>query len=117
MLLCSWRQTVSLIKLVDRKGGQAMRAAPKQVDLTPFIGDGGIVRTTKTIGSPAGGFTIVLPDRVQPSIKDTAYALVEPMDMIEIRSSEHPEKYAGQPLPLVMPRVCLNRGAHRVDRG
>lgn len=95
---------VTLFKLVQRKNGVAARyaGADRIVDLTPFLGEGCAISTQKSIRSPAGGFSLTFGDRVEASIRDTLYALIEPMDMIEIRMSRTPHLYAGQKLPLVM---------------
>lgn len=60
------------------------------IDLTPYMGEGGGVRTTKNVREPAGGFSITLADNVYTSkgdakFSESLYALIEPMDMIEIR--------------------------------
>lgn len=56
------------------------------IDLTPFLGDGGSVRTTKSVREPAGGFSITFMDKAQGGTSmETVYGLVEPMDVIEIR--------------------------------
>jgi hypothetical protein len=96
--------TVTLFKMIKRVNGVAQRYAGlrRQIDLTPFLGEGGVVRTSKSLGAPAGGFTISIPDQPDTVSGDTVYALVEPMDMIEIRMARQPEKYAGAKLPLVM---------------
>lgn len=96
--------TVTLIKLVQRTDGVAARyaAAQRQFDLTPYLGDGGSVTTVKNIRQPTGGFSISFGDKADPTTSDTIYALVEPMDMIEIRASRTPEQYVGGDLPLIM---------------
>lgn len=71
-----------------------------QIDLTPFVMDGGGVHTTKSVREPAGGFTITLNDRPHPVLGDSLYGLVEPMDFVEIRMRRGPA--AGGELPLVM---------------
>ncbi len=95
--------SVKLIKLVKRTQGVAARySPPNDFDLTPFLGEVGGVRTSKSIREPAGGFSISFADKKDPTKVDTVYALVEPMDMIEIRASRTPEKYSGQELPIIM---------------
>lgn len=95
---------VRLIKLVTRSDGVAARfsGADREVDLTPFLGERSIVRTTKSVREPAGSFTISIPDQPDPKTGDTLYALVEPMDMIEVRGARKPHFYSGQRLPLIM---------------
>ena len=56
---------VKLLKMVQRRGGTAERftAAEREIDLTPFLGDGGGIRTTKTIYEAAGGFALSFSDQ------------------------------------------------------
>jgi hypothetical protein len=95
---------VILLKMVKRTDGVAARytAAQRQIDLTPWLGDYGVVRTSKGIAEPAGVFTVVLTDKMHIDVMDSLYAFIEPMDVIEIRGSHSPEVYAGGPLPLLM---------------
>ena len=96
--------TVTLTRLVNRVSGMAVptTAAFKQIDLTPYLGTAGSVRTMKDINQAAGGFSVTFADRVNPEFGDTVYALCEPMDLVEIRASRSPQNYGGQTLPLVM---------------
>ena len=71
------------------------------VDITPFLGDAGSVRTTKGVDEPCGAFSIVFADRCSDTGADTVYALAEPMDMVEIRMARIPVGVGGTP-PLVM---------------
>lgn len=57
----------------------------RTVDLTPYLGDQGSVRVEKSTREPAGGFSVVFADKINPDAHDTVYGLVEPMDVIEIR--------------------------------
>jgi hypothetical protein len=59
----------------------------REVDLTPYLGDGSAVRVMKSVHEPAGAFSVSLPDQIDPEVLDTLYAVIEPMDMIEIRIS------------------------------
>lgn len=96
---------VTLTKLIRRSGeGVAERysGADRTTDLTPFLSEGGAIKVVKAIMEPAGAFTIAFADQPDPSILDTLYARIEPMDMIEIRGSREPHKTAGQQLPLLM---------------
>ena len=97
--------TVTLFKMIKRVNGVAQRYAGlrRQLDLTPLLGEGGAVRTSKNIqGQPAGAFSISFPDQPDTITGDTLYALIEPMDMIEIRMARSPGQYASSKLPLVM---------------
>lgn len=73
------------------------------VDLTPWLGDSGVVQTSKSVREPAGGFTITLADKSHPGLLDSIYALVEPMDLIEIKFCRDPSSYgSGKWPPIVM---------------
>ena len=95
---------VTLFKMIKRVNGVAQRYAGlrRQIDLTPYLGEGGAVRTSKSLSAPAGGFTISFPDQPDTTSGDTFYALIEPMDMVEIRMARNPGQYAGGKLPLIM---------------
>lgn len=82
----------------------------RSYDLTKWLGDTGSVRTSKSIRLPAGGFSITFADK---SLNDeTLYALVEPMDMVEIRFCHNPLDYAkpneGYRPPIVMRGLVSN---------
>lgn len=97
--------TVKLIKMVKRSGeGVAERysSAAREVDLTPHLSEGGGIKIVKSVREPAGGFVVTLADQVDLGTKDSLYARTEPMDVIEIRGSREPHRYAGQKLPLIM---------------
>lgn len=76
-------------KTVDGKAAVSARYEGKQeyIDLTPFLGDGSTVRTSKSVREPAGGFSISFMDKASESggKLESVYGLVEPMDGIEIR--------------------------------
>jgi hypothetical protein len=95
---------VTLIKMVQRTAGVAARytAADRTIDLTPYLGDAGVVRTQKSLTDPCGGFSVTFADKMEPKAQDSLYALIEPMDMIEIRAARRPELYVGGNLPLIM---------------
>lgn len=57
----------------------------KTVDLTPYFGDMGSVRVSKSVREPAGAFVLTFADKIDQDAQDTVYGLVEPMDVIEIR--------------------------------
>jgi hypothetical protein len=69
-------------------------------DITRFLADEGGLRTAKSVRDPVGGFSLVLRDQPLPGVGDSAYALIEPMDVIEIRMAH--ERSADGSLPLVM---------------
>lgn len=70
-----------------------------ELDLTPFLIDGGGLRTSRSVRDPAGTFSMSLNDR--PSRGDSLYGLIEPMDLIEIRFARLAVDRARR-LPLVM---------------
>lgn len=78
----------------------------KAMDLTDWLGESGMVRTSKSVREAAGGFTITLPDEAYIWPQETIYALVEPMDLVEIRFCHDPFEYAkpdeGYRPPVVM---------------
>ena len=97
--------SVTLTKMVKRSGeGVAERysGADRQVDLTPFLSEGGAVKVVKGIYDPAGAFTLAFSDQLDGPTQDSLYARIEPMDMIEIRGSREPHRFSGGKLPLIM---------------
>lgn len=97
--------SVTLTKMVKRSGegvSERYSGADRQVDLTPFLSEGGAVKVVKGVNDPAGGFTIAFSDQLDGPTQDSLYARIEPMDMIEIRGSREPHAFAGQKLPLIM---------------
>lgn len=92
-------------KTIDGKAAVSARYAGKaeSIDLTPFLGDGSMVRTSKSVREPAGGFSISFADKAQDNVGslETVYGLIEPMDLVEIRmwggTGARPAK-----LPIVM---------------
>ena len=108
--------SVKLVKAVKR--GDVVPGSPvaserysklDAIDLTPFLGDGGSVQVTKSVRDPAGGFNVTFRDSLGPDgkltkqVADTVSALVEPMDLIEIRMCQDSSIYsAGDWPPVVM---------------
>ena len=84
----------TLHKTIGRKtldGGEPVSVrfdrTDSRIDLSPYLGDGSSVMTSKSIREPAGGFTISLIDKPyenQASL-ESLYGVIEPMDFIEIR--------------------------------
>lgn len=68
------------------------------IDLTPMLGDGSSVSTTKSVRMPMGAFSIRIMDKPHAEFMETIYGLVEPMDIIEIRMAH---ESTGK-MPLVM---------------
>lgn len=87
--------SVDLFKTVTRSDGTiiALMGNFTYLNLTPYLTEGSLVTTNKAINNPNGGFTIRLADQIVPVFKDSIYAMIEPMDIIEIRMSR-----VGEPL-------------------
>lgn len=105
--------TVRLYKTISRQtisGGQVVssRYAGKSsyIDLTSFLGEGGSVRTSKSVKEPAGAFTITIMDKAEIEAAGTfesVYGLIEPMDVVEIRAwGGYGQMPIGSKLPIVM---------------
>lgn len=71
------------------------------IDIAPFLGDSGSVRTVKAVDDPCGGFSITFADRQNDEGGDTVYALASPMDQIEIRMARIPLGFSAK-CPLIM---------------
>lgn len=102
---------VRLIKTVRRKEFVAGVAADglrydqlRGINLTDYLGEAGAIHTSKSVRDPAGAFSITLADQAHQTLLETIYALVEPMDVVEIRMAHSPFEYrkAGKNLPIVM---------------
>lgn len=85
---------VRIIKAIKRVGDAA------GYDVTSHLGENGFVRVDKSTRDMAGGFSIQLADKA-PGALDTVYALVEPMDLVDIRFCHDGDEYSGKP-PVVM---------------
>lgn len=100
------RISVRLFKNISREsmaggdglGAQApasgrFKGADRVIDLTPFLGENGGVRTSKSVRSPAGAFNITLADQMymgKTRQMESLYGLIEPMDVVEIRIAHAP---------------------------
>jgi len=112
------RISVKLHKVIGRTtvgstpASERFQGTSRTIDLTPFLGESGSVRTSKSVRAPAGAFTVTLADRMFQQGEsgvaqmDSLYGLIEPMDVVEIRMAHEPHKYiySGFPdkLPIVM---------------
>jgi hypothetical protein len=99
--------TLTLYKTIGRQTvdgktpvSQRVLDTNQTIDLTPFIGESGSLRVTKSVRSAAGGFSLTLPDKpyVVKGSRESLYGLIEPMDMIEIRM-RHNQRSATDLLP------------------
>ncbi|KVX59330.1 hypothetical protein [Burkholderia cepacia] len=79
------------------------------MDLTPYLSEDGPVAVNKSVREPAGAFSFTLVDRPNGLFAETLYAMIEPMDIIEIRMARCVADYQGQSssgapyrLPIVM---------------
>jgi hypothetical protein len=72
------------------------------VDLTQYLGEHGSVRVQKSVRGGAGAFSIAFPDNIDIGILDSLYALIEPMDTLEIYMAGNAYQYAGVGLPIMM---------------
>lgn len=93
----------------ERFSGSAKR---QRIDLRPFLGEGAGVQTSKSVREPAGGFSITLVDRPDgdDGSFETLYAIVEPMDMIEIRARH------GTPTDPTKPPIIMRGFVSQVSR-
>lgn len=104
---------IRLIKTARRAliGGDISAAARYQdlaaIDLTPYLMEGAPVSVQQFIGGGAGTWSCVLADKMMPELRETLYAMIEPMDLVEIRMAHAPHEYGvaqggGFNLPIVM---------------
>lgn len=74
-------------------------------DLTSWLGEHSVVRVQKSVRDSAGVFSIEFVDQLTSGLHDTLYALIEPMDMFEIRFASNAYQYSGaqgQQFPIMM---------------
>ena len=94
---------VTLKKIPRREGAGRVAHLNASVipefDLTPYLGEAGGVVTHRGINQPAGTFSLVLADKMEPRAMDTLYATIEPMDYVEIRMAR---VASHRELPIVM---------------
>ena len=83
---------------------------PQELDITPYIGEGGSISTAKDLYNPKGRWEVVLPDKPyriplgngkESRIVDSLYGLIAPMNVVEIRLARNAYKYT-QRLPVIM---------------
>ena len=62
------------------------------IDLTPYLSDSGGLTVGKALRAPMGSFSVSLADKMH-GLQETLAALIEPMDLIEIRMAHNPSDY------------------------
>ena len=110
IVLGSFSLSVTLTKLVHRQRSAA-GGNHKTIDLTPLFGPSGSIRVSQNVRDPSGtaGFMLAFADQISPTFMDTLYALVEPMDMFEIRCGRAPVAQGGKPPLLIRGFVSSTR--------
>lgn len=75
----------------------------QKIDLTPYMGEAGSVRLSKSVREPAGGFVVTLADIPYDGALsfETLAGIIEPMDFIEFRM-RHSARSGGGDIPVVM---------------
>lgn len=115
--------SLRLIKIVDRTSGSFIEGADghatnkpaggtafsgrtkkviNEINLVPYLGERGGVKTSKSVREPYGSFSIVLTDQPHPGTLDTLYSSIEPMDMVEIRFCHDSTKMREKKPPIIM---------------
>lgn len=116
--IVSYQPKVSVVlkKTIGRKtvgaaGGEGIAAAQRfkgaerELDLTPYLGQGGSVVVRRSTREPAGMWSVTLADEINQDTLDSLYGLVEPMDVVEIRMARDTSLYAGEyerSMPIMM---------------
>ena len=88
----------------DIAASQRFTGARRTIDLTPLLGEAGAVIVSKSVREPAGMFSVTLTDQLLLQELDSAYGIVEPMDIIEIRMARDTSLYSSLPqsMPMMM---------------
>jgi hypothetical protein len=75
-----------------------------RIDLTKYLGEGSAILVGKGIYEQAGYFSFSIPDKIVWEVGDSLYAIVEPMDYVEIRMAHDPStsKSKDKTLPMLM---------------
>lgn len=105
------RYQVLIYKTVQRKSvdgvtptSERFRGTSRVIDLSPWLSDNASINTRKGVREPAGGFSIVVPDKGYSASGqglESLYGLIEPMDLVEIRL-QHGTRAGQAALPVVM---------------
>jgi hypothetical protein len=107
--------SVTLYKTISRTTldngtpvSQRFQGTAHTIDLTPFLGENSVLRTSKSVREAAGGFSLTLADKpykgnyAGATTLESLYGLVEPMDFIEIRMRHDPPSSQGQKPTIIM---------------
>lgn len=86
----------------DVAASERFQGSKREIDLTPYIGEGGQVIVRKNVREAEGMFSVTLVDKMVPDQEETLYGLIEAMDVIEIRMARSTAPYFGK-LPKHMP--------------
>ena len=91
---------VTLIKVVTRERSvtEAATGVDTVIDLTPFLGESGVVQFSRGVNQPAGVFSVELVDQAAQQTGDSLYSAIEPMDIVEIRMAREPHVYSQLPV-------------------
>lgn len=109
------RQTVDGVTPVS----QRVLDTNQTIDLTPYLGEVGGLRTTKSIRSAAGGFSLTFADQpfIEPNALESLYGLVEPQDFIEIRMKHNLPTATASNLPAPLPPILMRGFVSEISRG
>ena len=108
--------SVVLTKTIERQQGVSERYKdlPRELQLSPYLGESGSVVTHKSKREGSGTFTLTLTTEAVDNAGDSLYGLIEPMDHVEIRMAHDGYKSAGDALPIVMrgfvSRISISEG-------
>ena len=97
-------------KVLLYKTSSAIDSSVHGRDITDWIGEGGMIRTSKSVREPAGTFSISFADKVllfsgtagAPPIPISLYSLLAPMDAIEIFAVRTPTDALDNGLKILM---------------
>jgi hypothetical protein len=84
---------------------QRYAGVDRAFDLTPYLGDAGLVMTSRSTRQAAGMWSVTFGDQMEPTQQDSLYALIEPLDIVTIRMARDGSKYGGSSaaaLPIIM---------------
>ena len=82
-------EIIPKVPVIAKRYGKSLQT----IDLTKYLSENGGVHTSKNIREPAGAWSVTICDKAHPELFETIYALIEPMDLIEIRMAHDPYEY------------------------